>query len=51
MYVLIILVFLNPLQATKDQFHFVNKSECERVGQMLKVVSKYRTVTSCQQIV
>lgn len=51
MYVLVILVFLNSMQTSKDQFHFVSKGECERVGEMLKTVSKYRTITSCQPIV
>lgn len=51
MYILVILMFINPMQPIKDQFHFANKGECERVSSMLRSVSKYRTLATCQPVV
>lgn len=51
MFVLVILVFLSPQQPVKEQFLFVKKGECEKLVEMVKAVSKYRILTSCQQVV
>jgi hypothetical protein len=50
MYILVILIFISPMETAKDQFHFANKRECERISDMLKSVSKFRTITSCQAV-
>lgn len=51
MFVLVILVFLSPQQPVKGQFLFAKKGECEKLVEMVKTVSKYRVLTSCQQVV
>lgn len=51
MYILVLLVFINPGQVTKDQFHFANQVECQRVSELLKTVSKFRIISNCQQVV
>lgn len=51
MFVLVILVFLSPQQPIKEQFLFTKKGECEKLVEMVKAVSKYRVLTSCQQVI
>lgn len=51
MFILVILVFISAQEPVREQFLFARKGECEKLVEMVKTVSKYRVLTSCQQVV